>query len=61
MNFYSKYIKYKQKYLLLKGGTQTCEQCTFINIANDRKNCEMCGSKLKKQKIKGKLININQK
>lgn len=44
MNFYSKYIKYKQKYLLLKGGTKKCEACTFINIANDRKNCEMCGS-----------------
>ena len=30
--FYSKYIKYKQKYFLLKGGDKTC-------------NCKKCKSK----------------
>lgn len=42
--FYSKYIKYKQKYFLLKGGGKTCNckkcKCNCKSCKdNDCKNC----------------------
>lgn len=48
--FYSKYIKYKQKYFLLKGGGKTCNckkcKCNCKNCKdNDCKNCTMCNCK----------------
>ena len=45
--FYSKYIKYKQKYFLLKGGGETCNckkcECKCNNCKNNNcKKCTMC-------------------
>lgn len=45
--FYSKYIKYKQKYFLLKGGGKTCNckkcECKCNNCKNNNcKQCTMC-------------------
>jgi len=44
--FYSKYIKYKQKYFLLKGGGETCNckkcECECNNCKNN--NCKKCQS-----------------
>jgi len=48
--FYSKYIKYKQKYFLLKGGGKTCNckkcECKCNNCKNNNcKKCTMCNCK----------------
>ena len=48
--FYSKYIKYKQKYFLLKGGGKTCNckkcECECNNCKNNNcKKCTMCNCK----------------
>jgi hypothetical protein len=48
--FYSKYIKYKQKYLLLKGGDKTCNckkcKCNCKSCKdNNCTNCTMCNCK----------------
>ena len=48
--FYSKYIKYKQKYFLLKGGGKTCNckkcNCNCNNCKNNNcKQCTICNCK----------------
>jgi hypothetical protein len=59
MDYYSKYLKYKNKYLNLQkqskfaqqfGGDWTCSTCTVINT-DDHLECEACG--MQKPRVAG--------